>query len=211
MLNVCQQHLETFAAAHGVVSLPLSRRRVVSTASSAAERSRTMRALRRLGPGPARVGRPCGSKTSKQHTFAFEAGRISKRRSRAAAAFRLSRAAPPFPAPVRAASASPLAGAKTTSPPPAATCPTKSVLRLLTCASPFSPPPPATKTTADALLRSAAAACSPGAVSGRHAAVSDAFADVFRSHYCSLRGLLVRSADAAVCADRVAGAMPASS
>jgi len=210
MQNVCQQHLGTIAAAHGVVSLPLSRRRVLSMAFSAAERSRAMRARRRLGLGPARKGRPCGSPTSKQHTVALEAGRISKRRSRAAAAFRLSLAAPPAPAPVRAASAS-LAGATTTTPPPAATCPTTSVLPFTTCASPSPSPSPATTTTSDALLLCSAAACSPVAVSGRRASAADAFSDVFGADYCSLRALLVRSADAAVCDDRVAGAMSASS
>jgi len=178
-------------------------------AFSAAERSRAMRARRRLGLGPARKGRPCGSPTSKEHAVALEAGRISKRKSRAAAGFRLSLAAPPVPATVRAASASLLAGATATTPPPAATCPTTSVLPLPTRASPSPPPPPATTTTADALFRSAAGACSPVAVSGYHASAADAFSDVFGADYCSLRALLVRSADAAVCAYRVAGAMSA--
>jgi len=66
-------------------------------------------------------------------------------------------------------------------------------------------------TTADALLPSAAAVCSPVAVSGRHASAAVDFADIFGADYCSLRALLVRSADAAVCADRVAGAMSGSS
>jgi len=180
-------------------------------ASSAAERSRAMRARRRLGLGPARKGRPCGAPTSKQHAVLLEAGRISKRRSRAAAAFRLSLAAPPAPAPVLAASTSPPAGATITTPPPAATCPTTSVLLFPTCASPSPPPPPAATSIADALFPSTAAACSPVAFTGRHASAADAFSDVFGADYCSLRALLVRSADAAVCADRVAGAMSASS
>ena len=53
--------------------------------------------------------------------------------------------------------------------------------------------------------------CSPVAVSGRHASAADDFAEIFGADFCSLRALLVLSADVAVYADRVAGAMSASS
>ena len=211
--RTCASNIWGHSPPHTALFLCLyCQRRVVTMASSAAERSRAMRARRRLGLGPALKGRPCGALTSKQHAVALEAGRISKRRSRAAAAFRSSLAAPPAPAPVLAASTSPPAGTTISTPPPAATCPTTSVLPFTTCACRSPPPPSAATSIADPLFPSAAAACSPVAFTGLHASAADAFADVFGADYCSLRALLGhrrgRRGQAAWGAPPIAGGAP---